>query len=276
MTLMITRFLPVLNGLRPYLIAAVLAVSFASPSSAQDAAARAQAAPANPSAGLPQRYPARSIQSVEVADQALADVAKERSRIETQFANDQRACHAKFFMTSCLDTVKEQRRQALAQIRSIEIEANAFKRQARAAEHDRILTDKRAEQEAAALKRKNDQKDKEGVANGNVTEGNAPPTPQPSVKKEADGKQRAMKPAKPDRSGHDGEAADSAVQRRARHQRTQAEEAADAQKRAENVAAYEKKVQDAEARQRDVAAKKAEKERQRAEKKASSAGSPSQ
>jgi hypothetical protein len=274
MTLMITRFLPVLNGLRPYLIAAVLAVSFASPSSAQDAAARAQAAPADSSAGLPQRYPARSIQSVDVADQALADVAKERSRIETQFANDQRACHAKFFMTSCLDTAKEQRRQALAQIRSIEIEANAFKRQTRAAEHDRILTDKRAEQEAAALKRKNDQKDKEGATNGSVTEGNAPP--QPPVKKEADGKQRTMKPAKPDRSAHDGEAADSAVQRRARHQRTQAEEAADAQKRAENVAAYEKKVQDAEARQRDVAAKKAEKERQRAEKKASSASSPSQ
>ena len=275
MTLMITRFLPVLNGLRPYLIAAVLAVSFASPSSAQDAAARAQAAPANPSAGLPQRYPARSIQSVEVADQALADVAKERSRVEAQFANGQRACHAKFLMTPCLDTAKEQRRQALAQTRSIEIEANAFKRHARAAEHDRVLADKRAKQEAAALKRKNDQKDKE-----DATAGNAPPTagsatPQPPVKKEADGKQRTMKSVKPDRSVHDGEAADSAP-RKARHQRTQAEEAADAQKRAENVAAYEKKVQDAEAHQRDVAAKKAEKERQRAEKKASSAGSPSQ
>jgi hypothetical protein len=239
MSLMITRFWPVLKGLRPYLTAAVLAVSFASPSSAQDTAAKAQIVPAGPSAGLPQRYPAGSIQSVEAADRALADVGNERSRIGAQFANDQRACHENFFTTSCLDTAKERRRQALAQIRSVEIEANAFKRRAHAEEQDRILSDKRAEQETG-------------------------------------GKQQIRKSAKPDRSARDGEAAGSAVQRKARHRPTQAEEAADAQKRAENVAAYEKKVQDAEARQREVAANKAEKERKRAEKKAASANSSSQ
>lgn len=47
----------------------------------------------------------------------------------------------------------------------------------------------------------------------------------------------------------------------------------DAQQQAANVAAYEKKVKDAEARQRDVAAKKADKARQAAAKAASAAAS---
>ena len=82
------------------------------------------------------RYPAGSIASVESAERALADAAQARALAEAAYLAGKRDCYPKFFTTSCLDDVAEQRRNALARVREVEIEAQTFKRRARVAERD--------------------------------------------------------------------------------------------------------------------------------------------
>lgn len=86
-----------------------------------------------------------AIHSVAEADLALVEAAENRLRVAAQFAKDERACYEKFFVTSCLDRAKEQRRNMLSTIRSVEIEANAFKRRARVEERDKKLENQVAE-----------------------------------------------------------------------------------------------------------------------------------
>jgi colicin import membrane protein len=226
-----------LSNLRAGLIAAGMVIAITSPASAQNPAVEVDVSAASPSLSVVQRYPAGSIQSVDAADHALAAVLKERSAIEAQFVARERACYPKFFTTACLNAAQEHRRSALAEIRVVEVEANAFKRRAKVAQRDKDLEDKRVEveAEAEATKRAQQRQDKEIAA----------------AKKMEDGTQKAKK--SPDRM----------TQHQEKLKRMQAEEAANAQKRANNVAAHEKKVRDAEARQREVAAKKEEKERKR-------------
>ncbi len=81
-------------------------------------------------------YPAGSITSVAAAERALADAAKARAHAEAAYLAGQRNCYPKFFTTSCLDHVAEQRRNALASVRAVEIEAQTYKRRARVAERD--------------------------------------------------------------------------------------------------------------------------------------------
>jgi hypothetical protein len=231
------------NGLRSFLIATLISFLFVSCASAQNVAVR---------------YPSGSIQSVETAEQALAEIDKERALIEAQFANDERTCYPKFFATSCLDGAKEQRRHALAQLRPVEIEANAFKRRARVADRDKALAEKQAGEQAEALDRAKVQKDRDIAA----------------AKKKEDSAQKLKQSTETNSKAGGAATGDRAKEHQARLQRLQAEEAANAKKRAENVAAYEKKVQQAETRQREIAAKKAEKERERKAKE--SVASPNQ
>jgi hypothetical protein len=196
------------------------------------------------------RYPAGSIQSVETADIALAEITKEQVRIEEEYANSEQACYPKFFATSCLDAAKERRRAALALIRPIEVEANAFKRRARVADRDKALAEKRLEEESEAARRSKDQQEKEAA----------------TARKEAAAAQKGKKAADTVPPVLDRSAVHEAKLKRLRE-----EDAANAQKRAANVAAYEKKMKEAQARQQEVAAKKAEKERERAAKAAAPA-----
>lgn len=184
-------------------------------------------------------YPAGSIRSAEAAESALAEVAKERVEVEQRFAAEGRTCYSKFFATNCMDEAKERRRKALAQLRAVEVEANAYNRQARAAEREQAQADRRAMEETDRLERARRQQEKENAA--------APSTTHSEPKKESP--------------------AAAASERRARHdaklKRLQKEEAANAKKRADNIAAYERKVQAAQARQKEVENRKAEKERER-------------
>jgi colicin import membrane protein len=181
-----------------------------------------------------ERYPSGSIKSVETAERALADVGKEREAVKMRFAEDERACYAKFFVASCLEDAKERRRSALELLHNIENEANLYERQARVQERDKALVEKRAQDDAAQAERQRNSKI-ETVK------------PKPVV---------PLKEPDPDQ-----------VDRVARHERKmkqmQAEEAADAQKRAENIAAYEKKVEEAKEHKKEVERKKAEKEQAR-------------
>ena len=77
------------------------------------------------------RYPAGSIDTVAMADRALAEVRTERPTIRQQLEADEIACYERFFTNLCLNRVEERERSALEQLREVEIEANAFKRRER-------------------------------------------------------------------------------------------------------------------------------------------------
>lgn len=203
-------------------------------------------ASASSETSLHKLYPAGSIQSNESADQALAAAAQERAKIEARFGVDERACLPKFFATSCLEDAKERRRADLAKVRTVEVEAKSFKRHARVAERDQALQERREEDEAEAPQRMQEQIDKAARAARKADTGPAATPPvTPPAQDAAPG------------AGNTREA-----QHEAKQQQRQTMEIANAKKRAENVSAYRKKVEEAATRQREIAAKQAEKERE--------------
>ena len=215
-------------------IALALMTALSGTSSLAQASAEARAS-------VSKRFPPGSIRSVTEADVALADASAERADIEARYLADEQACHPKFFATSCIEQAKERRRAALAAVRPVEIEANAFKRQARVTERDKALAERLEKDE------KERQERQEG--DGRL------PAAQPGSKADAP----ASPPGKVQTTIFD----DRVEKHEAKMKQRQAEDAADAAKRAENIAAYERKQQEALERQRKVAERKAEKERKR-------------
>lgn len=188
-------------------------------------------------------FPAGSIQSTEAAEAALAAVVKERKDIEARYAAEEKACHPKFLATSCIDQAQERRYQAMSQLRKVEVEANAFKRQSRVTQRDKALSEHLSKEEAKQQERAKRQQPTESAEEGPAE--NAPePAAAPSRTKT-----RIF--------------TDRAAQHEAKMKQIREEEAANAQERAENVAAYERKVQEAQLRQQKVAERKAEKEKKR-------------
>ncbi|GAB3537368.1 hypothetical protein GCM10027343_00280 [Noviherbaspirillum agri] len=201
------------------------------------------------STAIVERYPAGSIKMVEGADAALADVGRERDAVEARFSAEEQACHPKFFATSCVEQAKERRRQALAKLRKVELEANAFKRQDRAQERDKALAERQEQAEADRLERERALREKPAESKGvpqhekRITERSAP----------------AIFP-------------DRVAEHEAKMQRLQQEELAGEKRRAEKVADYEKKVKAAQERQRKVAERKAKKEAEQRAKQATQPG----
>lgn len=198
-------------------------------------------------ASVSERYPAGSIKSVETADAALAEVGRERAEIEARFAVEEHACHPKFFATSCVDEARERRRQALSQLRNVELEANAFKRRERVAEREKAAADRLAKEEADRQERVREQREVQGVDSASQERAEAA---------------KAQGRASPDRE----------AEHAARLKHLEEKDRADAPKRAENMAEYERKVRAAEERQRKVAQRKAEREAERKAKQAPEAG----
>lgn len=189
------------------------------------------------------RYPPGAIHSVQQAKQALADVSAERAAVESRFSAEQSNCYSKFFASSCMDQAKERRRAALEQLRAVEVNANLFLRRDRAEQRDREVERKRAQDEAERAERL--QRAAQTAAKKDRTESraaNAVSTPQ----------------GNPD--------PDRVARHEQKLRQMQAEEAANAGQRAANVAAYQRKVREAQERQQEVAQKKAEKERERTNK----------
>jgi hypothetical protein len=167
------------------------------------------------------------VTSVAQADAQLAAVARERTAIEVRFAERERVCYNKFFVTGCLDEAKERHRSALAAQRAIEVQAERFKRQAAVDERDRKLAeaDKRYREEEARLSAE-------------------PPKPE-HVVEPAPAPRASTVPAR-------------VAERDARLKAAQAKEAAEAPKRAQNVRDYERRKAESLERQRDVERRKAE------------------
>ncbi|HEY8606363.1 MAG TPA: hypothetical protein VIM12_04515 [Noviherbaspirillum sp.] len=186
------------------------------------------------------RYPRGSIDSVSAADAALVEVGRARAAVNARFAKEEQACLPLFFATSCVEKAKEKRRKALVMLRPVELESNAYKRQAKASERDADLAEK---QEKAEAKR--------------IEVESAPP-PALREAKEAP-PERVAKPGGPQTTE------ERVAEHEAKRQAREAKEQADAPKRAAKAAAYERKVQAAQKRQEEVAKRKAEKdEKQRA------------
>jgi len=207
-----------------FLAGSLLAGSFAM---AQESA---PAVPNTPTQdGLAVRYPSGSIQSEDTANRALVEIDQQRKLLDQKYGGEERECYAKFF----------------AQIRKVEVEANAFLRGNRVVQRDKKLAEKRA----------ND------AAN--------PPKPLADLPVK-----QAMQSAADKEKENQQHIADTEAKRTQRKQ----DEINDAPKHAQSAVAYQKKVADAQARQRDVAAKKAEKARQAAAKTAaaSAASKPPQ
>jgi colicin import membrane protein len=202
-------------------------------------------------AALYERYPAGGIASVATADAALADTGRERSRIDVELIRQQRICYTKFFVSSCLTKVAEAHRAESKKLKNIEIEANTYLRQARADDRDAALAQQRAQELADAPRRAEEQR-KNAQENARKVE--------ESTRRSAEAEARAQ------------EATPTPDQRIADHEKkmeqVRAQQAADAKMHDANVAAYNKKVKDAQDRQKEVADKKAQKAADQAAQKA--------
>lgn len=205
----------------------------------------AQAAQSAEIGAVAKRYPPGSINSVETADRALAEVGRERNAVQARYAQQEQNCNPKFFSSSCMEAADDSRRQALRQLRAIEIEANKVKRQAKATARDEELAVKR-EREGAS-------REERDAARNFPMPGSGPQdaAPQPADKPLPSGKPRS---------------GDRVAEHEEKMRAIREKEAAEADKRAKNVANYERKVKEAEARQQEVAKRKEEKARKLEEK----------
>jgi len=177
-----------------------------------------------------------AITTIEAAQAAHQHAIREKARIEQEYVQEEQACSTLFFVNACRARAKERRRAALEPVQRAQVEADTQMRRIRAAEHDQALAGKNDKQELEAAKKEQQaqQKDQKNTRKHQQDESLQM---QQDAHKDAD--QKVRQP----------------------HQQT--ESAAEAQKRADNISAYEKKVEAAEAHQRDLAAKKAEKNRNR-------------
>jgi colicin import membrane protein len=220
----------------------------ASSGNAQESAVSAKADGSETLTSVMERYPSGAIDSVEVADRALEDIKRQRSVVETQFAQNEASCYEKFFVTACMDGAKERRRKAMKQLESIEVEANSYNRRARAEKREQALRDRQAKQA--------EQPDTQATANANAPAGSGDI---------ADVERRARKASSEPRTTP---AKTYNTERAAQHAQELAQEKekerADTQKRMENIRAYEKKQQRSLERQREIAEEKKGKERVRA------------
>lgn len=165
--------------------------------------------------------------SVEQANATLAQVAKDRARVNEEYAASEKVCYTKFFVNNCLDVAKEKRRAALSQLRAVEVEASHFKRQDSVDKRDVELAERvRKDAEEQAMRAQQE----------------------PKAAKVVDDTPRAA-PGGPS-------VAEREAQHDAKMQRQQAEDAANAGKRAANVEAYERKKTEALKRQAEIAKKK--------------------
>lgn len=200
--------------------------------------------------GVVARYPADSIQSVETANAALADVKEAQAKLEARFEAEQQLCYPKFFTTACLNKATERKRLDLQLVKKIEIEANAYIRHARVEKRDRKLEEKARER---AAKNKVDP---------------ILTAPQPEATAPAASAADAVDPERKQK-------ADAYAKRVADHekrlQQLEQERQAGAAERAANVEKYEAKQKEAAERQRKVAERKAEKEKAEAARQAKAA-----
>lgn len=194
---------------------------------------------ADPAVAWAASHSAGSINSPDAADLALQEASHERAGIEQRFLSEEQACFDLFFANACRDKAAERRRVALSAVRKVEVQANAFKRKARVAERDKVLAEKSATQQKEELLAL--------PADAALVEAAIPPV-------EGSAQLPPEAAGTPVNNGASG-ARISAASTRAKM--TKGED------RSSQIAAYERKVREAEEHKREVARRKAEKEAKR-------------
>ncbi|WP_229633334.1 hypothetical protein [Duganella qianjiadongensis] len=179
------------------------------------------------------RWP--KVQSVEQANAALRQVEQERAVVQDQFAEAERICYGRFFVNTCLSDAKEVRRKALAVLRAAEVDAEHFKRADSVEKRDADL---------AVRARKDAEEEAQHAATAPKAPKVVDDTPRPPAVT--------------------GPAVDRAARHAEKLKKLEAQDAANAGKRAENVVSFERKQDESQRRQAEVARKKAEKEAKQA------------
>lgn len=186
------------------------------------------------------RYPKGAIDSVTIADRALAEATEARSRIEARYREEEHACHTKFFVTACMEEAKERRRNAISPIRPVELEAAAFKRKQRVVLRDQALETRQAQDKGQSVL--------------------------PTINRNSGGHAEAQEAVRETAAaGSMQKAQENAQDRQALHaarlRQRQEEDSRNAAQRAKNIAAYQAKLRASEERQKRVAEKLAGKQR---------------
>lgn len=208
---------------------------------------------------LAQRYPKDRFSSVEQADQALNEVRQERAAVEAEFADAQYACYSKFFSSPCVEHAKEQQRNALKTIRAVEVDAEAYKRRQTVIERDRALRQQAERDAAEAPERAAREKENQERAAQRAADRAARVAAQPP------GAGNPPATARPERAAP-APGRDRAAEHEAKVREQQRESEAGAAQRAQNIADYQRKQEEAKERQRRVAEKVAEREQKLKEK----------
>lgn len=219
---------------------------------------------------LLQQFPKGSITSVEQADAALAQVPRERAEVEARYADAEYACYSKFFSTPCVNRAKDDRREALKRIRAVEVEANAYKRRDTVAQRDKVLEQRRMQEEADAPQRNFREQENRQKAEQRAADRAA----RQAAPEKAPGGRPGATPRAADAPRVGGR--DRIAEHEEKLRQARQEDAANAERRAQNVADYQKKQQEAAERQRRVAEKVEERERKQRERAAAAAAQPNQ
>lgn len=178
--------------------------------------------------------------SVADANTHIVEAAAEKVRIESEFRAQEQICYKRFFTNNCLDLANEERRIALAGVKARDNEAQHFLRQNALDVRDAEI----AQNEAEFAKKEADL-------------AVMPPRVAPVVK--------PLPPPKP------STLAERRARQAAREQKAVARDAANAGKRANKVAAFDKRQADAVQRQKAVTQRQAERAKKAADKAASDA-----
>jgi colicin import membrane protein len=178
--------------------------------------------------------------SVAQANTHIVEAAAEKARIEAEFRAQEQICYKRFFTNNCLDLANEERRIALAGVKARDNEAQHFLRQNALDVRDAEI----AQNEAEFAKKEADL-------------AVMPPRVAPQVK--------PLPPPKP------STIAARKARQAEREQAAVAREAANAGKRADKVAAFEKRQADAARRQQEVTQRQAARAKKAADKAASDA-----
>ncbi|MES2047584.1 MAG: hypothetical protein V4447_04225 [Pseudomonadota bacterium] len=93
-------------------------------------------------ATLDQTYSAGAIESSAMSEQAIVEVSVAKGDVLKWYAQAEQTCYDKFFVTSCLNDIKLNRRDKLAILQRINVEAKAWQRKQRIDELDTKLQEK--------------------------------------------------------------------------------------------------------------------------------------
>ena len=96
-------------------------------------------------AKLDQTYAAGAIESSTMSEQAIIEANTAKNDVQQWYVQAEQACYEKFFVTSCLNDITLTRRDKLAILQRINVEAKAWQRKQRIEELDAKLQEKNSQ-----------------------------------------------------------------------------------------------------------------------------------